>query len=120
MFICYRKFHQRIIFKCVRYLTSRATISTFNSGSTQQPGTLIQHDYSTTSVKGKIRSASKKRVSSDLDSMTVVTTTQRKKFNTPRASNKEDTYPFHIQFFCNKSNYKWYIKSQIDKSNNIC
>ena len=51
--------------------------------------------------------------------MTTITTTQRKKVNTSRVSNKEDTCPFHIHFFCNKSNNKWYIKSQTDKSNTV-
>ena len=119
MFICYRKLHQRIILKCVRYCTSRAAIRTFNDDSIQQPSTFLQQARSTSSVKGKSRSASKKRVTSDLDSMSIITTTQRKKFNIPRASNKENTCTLHIQYFCNKSNYKWYIKSQTDKCNNV-
>ena len=111
--------HQRIIFKCVRYRVSHAAIRTFNVGSIQQPGTLIQQDRSTSSVKGKIRSVSKKRVSSDLNLISTITPTQRKKVNTSRASNKEGTCPFYIQIVCHKSNEKWYIKSQTDNSNNV-
>ena len=106
MFICYRKLHQRIIFKCVRYRTSRAAIRTFNDGSIQQPGIFIQQAHSTRSVKGKSCSASKKRVVSGLYAMstittttTTTTTTKRKKVNTPRASNKENTCPFISTFF---------------------
>ena len=47
------------------------------------------------------------------------TTTKSKKVNTPRASNKEDTCPFQIQFFCHKSDDKWYIRSQTDNYNDV-
>ena len=48
-----------IIFKYVRYRTLRTSIRTFNDGSIQQPGTFIQQAHSTSSVKGRSRSASK-------------------------------------------------------------
>ena len=49
----------------------------------------------------------------------IITTTKRKDLNTPRASNKEDTYTFQIQIVRHKSNYKWYIRYQTDNCNNI-
>ena len=112
--------HRIIFVKFVRYRISRDVIRTFNDGSIQQSGIFIQQAHSTISIKGKSGLASKKRVSSDLDSMsTIATTTKRNKVNTPRASNKEYTCPFQMLFFCQKYNNKWYIRSQTDNFNNF-
>ena len=111
--------HQRIILKGLRYRTSRAAIRTFNYDYIQQPGTFIQQAHSTSSVKGKSCSASKIHVSSDLESMSTITTTKRENVNTLHTCNKDDTYQFHIKFVCHESNNKWYIKSKIENFNGV-
>ena len=49
----------------------------------------------------------------------IATTAKRKKVNTQRASNKEETCPFELKIVCHKSNDKWYIRSQTDNCNGV-
>ena len=49
--------------------------------------------------------------------MSTIIPTNKKKVNTIRASSKDDTCPFKLQFCCYKSGRKWYIKSQTAKFN---
>ena len=91
----------------LQYYRSRAVIRTFRNDYTQQLGTFIQQDHSRSSVQGKNRSASKIRVSFDIDSTTTITTTTKKeKVNSLRACNEDDTFPLLIHFFCHKPNSK--------------
>ena len=107
MFIYYRVVHQRILLKSGRSHIPRTSIRRLNDSFFQQPGKIIQQALSTSSVKGKIRSASKILISSDLDSMTTITTTtKRKKLDTLRAYNKDDTCLFKLQIICYKSDNK--------------
>ena len=50
---------------------------------------------------------------------TIATTTKKKKVNTLCLCNTYDTCPFYLQIVFHKSNDKCYIKSLIDKYNDV-
>ena len=102
----------RITIQYIQHRVSRATPRKFTNDSVQQPGTYIQQDHASQSVKGSSRAASKKRTADDsvIDpNSSFSRSSNRSKCSTPRPMTKDDLCPFAIVIFCHSHDQKWYL-----------
>ena len=87
----------------------------------QEVGTYIQDAHSAPSIKGKSRSASKKRnvhnaidpdhvIDSDFNIPIGGTSPKKNKVSTSRPTNKDSACNFNITVICSKSDHKWYLR----------
>ena len=82
---------------CEHYRTSRAKNKTFEDNKLLQSHTFIQDAHSTSSVKNKSRSKSKKLANSSRTNKN-----HMNKIKVPRPSSKEETCPFCITLVLSK------------------
>ena len=100
---------------CEHKRVSRSAPRVFNTNSVQQFGTYIQDPHSAPSIKGKSRSASKKR---NINNATMVggnllsctSSPKKNKISTCRPATREQSCPFNITVICSKSDNKWYLR----------
>ena len=100
---------------------SRSNPRLFANNYVQEVGTYIQDAHSSPSIKGKSRSATKKRTASlGLDSQdslsaqsktsTRATSLKKNKVSTCRPISKASACKFNITVICSKSDNKWYLR----------
>ena len=99
---------------CDHKRVSRSDPRVFNHNSIQQVGTYIQYPHSAPSIKGKSRSASKKRTVSSptilpLNSE-IATSPKKNKVSTNRPSSKENSCSFNVTVICSKLDKKWHLR----------
>ena len=99
---------------CDHKRVSRSDPRVFNHNSVQQVGTYIQDAHSAPSIKGKSRSASKKRTASHptmlpLNSQ-IATSPKKNKVSTNCSSTRENARSFNFIVLCSKFDQKWYLR----------
>ena len=92
----------------------------FNPKFVQEVGTYIQDPHSAPSIKGKSRSASKKRTvhfatDSNLNIPHGSAPSRKNKVSTSRPSTSDVACTFNITVICSKIDNKWYLRYQSGK-----
>ena len=100
---------------CEHKRVSRSAARVFNTNSVQEFGTYIQDPHSAPSIKGKSRSASKKRnlknaILVDGNLVDCKSSPKKNKISTCRPATKAESCPFNFTVICSKSDEKWYLR----------
>jgi len=120
---CDSKFRLMTIqLQCVKYRLSRTRSKrSFSDSFIQTPCTQIKQSQSTSIIKGKSRSKSKKNCHSAVDDKSQGTTVKRRKYSSVRPMQIEDKCSFYFRIMCSKKDRKWYLMhNSKDNSENNC